>query len=196
VSAAKKRPAKPAKKAPSKQGAAKKPAAKRAPVKAAKRAAKKPAAKRGAPPVVRVSTEGGPFRDASATVLRRRAEKMLGRLALRGAELSVALVDDATIHELNRRWRKKDKPTDVLSFALGEGEDVRPEGGLLGDVILSVETARRQAAERRRPLLDELTMLLAHGILHLVGYDHRTDAEEAEMNARTRELEAAASARG
>jgi probable rRNA maturation factor len=62
-------------------------------------------------------------------------------------------------------------------------------------VILSVPTARRQAARRRKPLLDELTMLLAHGILHLLGHDHRTDAEERRMTAKTRELEAAAARR-
>ena len=145
--------------------------------------------------VVRVSTQGGPFSDASSAVVRRRAEKMLTHLELGGTELSVSLVDDATIHGLNRTWRHKDKPTDVLAFPLGEGEAVRPEGGLLGDVIVSVETARRQAAKRRRPLLDELTMLLAHGLLHLVGYDHQSDAQEEEMTALTRKLEAVASAR-
>lgn len=147
------------------------------------------------PNVVRISTEGGPFRDVSPAVLRRRAEKMLAHLELEGVELSVACVDDATIQELNRTWRRKNKPTDVLSFPLREGEDVRPEGGLLGDVILSIETARRQASKRRRPLLDELTMLLAHGLLHLLGYDHPTDAREKEMTALTRELEAVAAKR-
>lgn len=145
--------------------------------------------------VVRVSTQGGPFSDVSPAVLRRRAEKMLAHLELEGVELSVACVDDATIQELNRTWRRKNKPTDVLSFPLREGEDVRPEGGLLGDVILSIETARRQASKRRRPLLDELTMLLAHGLLHLLGYDHPTDAREKEMTALTRELEAVAAKR-
>lgn len=141
------------------------------------------------PAVVQVTTRGGPFPDVSAAVMRRRAEKMLEHLALRGVELSVALVDDPTIHELNRDYRRKDKPTDVLAFPQS------PESGLLGDVILSIETARRQAKRHRRPLLGELTMLLAHGLLHLLGYDHQTDAEEREMTARTRELEAAAAAR-
>jgi probable rRNA maturation factor len=116
---------------------------------------------------------------------------MLAHLGLGAVELSIALVDDATIRALNRTYRNKDKPTDVLAFPLHEpGQD-----GLLGDVIVSVETARRQAARRRRPLLAELTMLLAHGLLHLVGYDHQTDAQEREMTARTRDLEAAAAAR-
>lgn len=145
-------------------------------------------------PVVHVSTRGGPFTGVSAAVLQRRALKMLGHLGLGAVELSVALVDDATIHELNRTYRHKNKPTDVLAFPLQEPVPERVEG-LLGDVILSIDTARRQAGKHRRPLLAELTMLLAHGLLHLLGYDHQTDAEEREMTARTRELEAAATVR-
>ena len=113
-------------------------------------------------------------------------------LAKRDVELSVALVSDARIHELNRSFRKKNKPTDVLAFAMNEGEGLGEGSGLLGDVIISVDTARRQAKANRRPLLDELTMLLAHGLLHLLGYDHRNDREERVMTAKTRELEAAA----
>jgi probable rRNA maturation factor len=129
-------------------------------------------------------------------VLKRRAVKMLETLEIKGVELSIALVDDATIQELNRDFRKKDKPTDVLSFPLQEMKpratypDVR---GLIGDVIISVPTARKQAGERDRALLAELTMLLAHGVLHLLGWDHRTDREEARMTAATERLEAAAS---
>jgi probable rRNA maturation factor len=67
--------------------------------------------------------------------------------------------------------------------------------GLLGDVIISIETAERQARENDRPLSEELTMLLAHGLLHLLGYDHLTDAEERAMTEATRELEKAAASR-
>lgn len=144
--------------------------------------------------VVHVTTRGGPFEGVSAATIRGRAEKMLRHLDLRAVELSVALVDDATIHELNRDYRKKDKPTDVLAFPLFDPVPERPEG-MLGDVILSIDTARRQAKKHRRSLLEELTMLLAHGLLHLLGYDHQTDAEEREMTARTKDLEAAAAAR-
>jgi probable rRNA maturation factor len=126
--------------------------------------------------------------------MRRRAEKMLRHLGLGAVELSVSLVDDATIQALNRDYRRKDKPTDVLAFPLLDPVPAEPEG-LLGDVILSVETARRQASKHRRTLLDELTMLLAHGLLHLLGHDHATDAEERAMTARTRLLEVAAAAR-
>ena len=144
--------------------------------------------------VVKISTQGGPFAGVSASVIKRRAEKMLRHLGLAEVELSVALVDDATIHELNREYRHKDKPTDVLSFPQHDPvpEDVT---GLLGDVILSIETAEKQAKKHRRSLLAELTMLLAHGILHLLGHDHRDDEEERAMTARTRELEVAAATR-
>jgi probable rRNA maturation factor len=160
---------------------------------------------------ISLTTRGGPFPDVSAATLRRRAGKMLEHLRLSGVEgierververveLSIALVSDAVIRELNRDYRRKDKPTDVLAFPMndppaGGGPLTAPVSGLLGDVILSVETARRQAEANSRPLLAELTMLLAHGLLHLLGYDHQTDAEEREMTALTRELELAADA--
>jgi probable rRNA maturation factor len=165
-------------------------------------AMKKPRAAKVAarpPAIVRVSVQGGPFPDVSRAVIERRAGKMLAALDLRGVELSVALVDDAGIHALNRSYRHKDKPTDVLAFPLQEMAPLHTlreaPVGLLGDVILSIETGRRQAARHRRTLLAELTMLLAHGLLHLLGYDHGTDAEERDMKARTRALEAAAEAR-
>ncbi len=150
------------------------------------------------PALVRVTTQGGPFAGASAATIRRRAGKMLAHLRLRGVELSIALVDDPTIRALNRAYRHKDKPTDVLAFPLDEGKPGAGGGAgpaLLGDVIVSIETARKQARRHRRTLLAEMTMLLAHGLLHLLGHDHRTDAEEREMTGRTRELEAAARAR-
>jgi probable rRNA maturation factor len=125
--------------------------------------------------------------------VRRRADKMLRALALGGVELSVALVDDETMRELNFRYRGKDRPTDVLAFAMREGEG--GGGDVLGDVIIAVEVARRQAAKRRLPVGDEVTMLLAHGLLHLLGFDHATKAEERVMKARTAELVAAARAR-
>lgn len=145
-----------------------------------------------------MSTRGGPFAVDRRTV-RRRALKMLAALELDRVELSVALVDDATMHSLNRDYRDKDRPTDVLAFAMREGEPMaaipEEEPEMLGDVIISVDTANRQATRARRSLLDEVTMLLAHGLLHLLGYDHQTDAEEVEMNARVRDLEAAAVSR-
>jgi probable rRNA maturation factor len=108
------------------------------------------------------------------------------------AELSILLCDDATIHELNRRHRRKNKPTDVLAFAMAEALEGPDQSALLGDVVISLDTARRQAEARQVPLLDEVTLLLAHGLLHLLGYDHQTRAEERRMTARTDLLRAAA----
>jgi len=90
-------------------------------------------------------------------------------------ELSVLVVDDASIRQLNKQWRRKNKPTDVLSFP----QNI--ETGLLGDVIISLDTARRQADEGGRPLSDELARLLAHGVLHLCGHDHEIPAEAEAM---------------
>ena len=114
------------------------------------------------------------------------------------AELSVALVDDAAIHDLNRRFRDVDKSTDVLAFAMREGEEMmasEDELEVLGDVVISVPTATRQAEARSVSVTTELTMLLAHGLLHLIGYDHRNKREERVMLRRTQELENAAVSR-
>ncbi len=111
---------------------------------------------------------------------------MLATLSLPDAELSVLLTDDSEIHRLNREHRQKDKPTDVLAFAMDES--VPDPAGILGDVVISLDTAERQARSRRRPLLEEVRFLLAHGVLHLVGYDHAEPGEKREMVAMTRKL--------
>lgn len=126
----------------------------------------------------------------SAAEVRAAAEAMLRALELPRAELSVLLCDDATIHALNRDYRKRDKPTDVLAFAMREGDDGHLAGDLLGDVIVSLETATRQAKERGITARDEVMMLLAHGLLHLLGWDHQTDADEALMSAETDRMQA------
>lgn len=124
------------------------------------------------------------------------AERMLRHLGREEHELSVLLTDDAFIQTLNETHRGKNRPTDVLAFAQNEGEGTPTplDHGLLGDVVISLDTAERQARGRRHSLMDEVCFLLAHGILHLVGYDHQTDEDEARMNAKTSEL--VASARG
>jgi probable rRNA maturation factor len=112
-------------------------------------------------------------------------------------ELSLRLVDDATIHVLNRTYRKKDRPTDVLAFAQREGPGPAALGTVLGDLVISVETARRQAKRGGATGLHaELRFLAAHGLCHLLGYDHRTDREEREMNARMAQLLGEAARRG
>ena len=120
-----------------------------------------------------------------------RAEAMLESLGLPDAELSILLCDDATIRSLNRRYRKKDRATDVLAFPMQEGPGPEANAGLLGDVVISLPTARRQAAEHDRPIIEEVTFLLAHGLLHLLGYDHANRGQEREMKARTEDLLAA-----
>jgi probable rRNA maturation factor len=130
--------------------------------------------------------------------LRRRLRRMVRAAALaegrRGLEASFRLTEDASIHELNREFRGRDRPTDVLAFAQREGEGAALLPELLGDVVISVETAERQRAGRS--LTGELLFLAAHGLCHLLGYDHRDDAEEAEMNARMKRLLAEARRRG
>ena len=113
---------------------------------------------------------------------------MLRALDVEG-ELSVALVGDGEMHELNSRYRSVDRPTDVLAFALREGTGANLHPGVLGDVIISLDTAARQAAERRVAPSEEVRTLLAHGILHLLGYDHeRSPAEARRMFAKQRWL--------
>jgi probable rRNA maturation factor len=129
--------------------------------------------------------------------LRRELARMVRAAGLsegRALEASFRLTTDAVIHELNRGYRAKDKPTDVLAFAQREGPRGATGDEVLGDVVISVETARRQA-RRRGPLglATEIRFLASHGLCHLLGYDHNNDAEEAEMNARMAALLAEAS---
>jgi probable rRNA maturation factor len=106
------------------------------------------------------------------------------------AELSVIVVDDARIREINRDYLQRDKSTNVISFAQQEGEGGQLCPGLLGDVVISADTAARDAAEAGVPLFHELAFLLLHGILHLVGYDHErgTAEQAAAMEAKEQEL--------
>src|SRR5688572_17899752 len=125
------------------------------------------------PTFVQRRARGAPKLDA--TELRRIADRMLGALRLEHAELSILLVDDGRMQVLNREHRNKDKPTDVLSFPQPKPRRIEPGmPRLLGDVVISLPTALRQARARKRELLPEVRFLLAHGILHLVGHDHAT----------------------
>ena len=119
---------------------------------------------------------------ALARRLARRARRMLAVLGLGSAELSLVLVSDRVMHDLNRGWRGKDRPTDVLAFAQREGGAA--PAGLLGDVVISVDTARRQAAELGHSLAAEGERLLVHGLLHLLGYDHERSTPEARRMQR------------
>jgi probable rRNA maturation factor len=101
-------------------------------------------------------------------------------------EVSVALSDDASVRALNNRHRGKDVPTNVLSFAPAYAPPHGPRP--LGDVILALETVRREAAEQGKSAADHLRHLVVHGVLHLSGYDHETDADAEEMEALEREV--------
>jgi probable rRNA maturation factor len=99
------------------------------------------------------------------------------------SELSVVFSDDAHIRALNAEWRGKDKPTNVLSFPAFSF----PKGGklppMLGDIVLASETVAREAALEDKPLENHITHLVIHGLLHLLGHDHETEAEAEEMEA-------------
>jgi conserved hypothetical protein TIGR00043 len=103
------------------------------------------------------------------------AHRALEVLGLSKVELSIALVSDAQIKRLNKLYRNKDKPTDVLSFPIGEKVE---DWLILGDIVISVDTAKRQAQELGHSLEEELKRLLVHGLVHLLGYDHELGGEE------------------
>ena len=135
-----------------------------------------------------IATQSGAGRKVRPSELRIAAERMLRALGLPRAELSILLCTDPEIHALNRDYRSKDKPTDVLAFALREGEAGHLAGDHLGDVVISVDTAARQAKDRGISLKIEATTLLAHGLLHLLGWDHQTDEEEERKKKETGRL--------
>jgi rRNA maturation RNase YbeY len=103
------------------------------------------------------------------------------------SDLSVELVGDSRMRRLNRDYRKQDRPTDVLAFPMRKALTPHPSPltpEILGDVVISVPTALRQAGEDRRSLDDELATLLVHGVLHLCGYDHERNEKEAALMRR------------
>jgi probable rRNA maturation factor len=117
---------------------------------------------------------------------------LLAALDERESSISVSFVRDPKIRELNRTFRGMDKPTDVLSFPLVEPGDVYPGAErLLGDIVISVDTAKRQAADYDAPVGREVQRLLIHGVLHLLGHDHIEPVERAAMEAEERRLAAA-----
>jgi probable rRNA maturation factor len=115
-----------------------------------------------------------------APLLRRIGSKTLRHRGVRGRTLSVLVTNDEEMRALNHRWRKLDRTTDVLSF---EGDD-----DLLGDVVISLDKAERQAARLGVDREEEIARLLIHGCLHLLGHEHRTTAERRAMNALTEEI--------
>lgn len=123
--------------------------------------------------------------------LKAAARELLAAADEHGSSLSVSLVRDGEISRLNRDHRGKSNATDVLSFPLNPWEHAPAPERLLGDIVISVDTARRQAAEYDAPLQNEIYRLLIHGILHLLGHDHQEPGQRARMESEERRLAAA-----
>ncbi len=116
-------------------------------------------------------------------------ENILQTLRCSDKEVSILLVDDEKMRKLNKQYRGQDRATDVLSFPQYEEEPDPLNPHLLGDIVVSTTTANKQSAEHQLSLEEELVLLLIHGILHLLGYDHeRSDEEAQRMKKKTREL--------
>lgn len=120
------------------------------------------------------------------------AKRVLSAVGESRSELSLELTGDRRMRRLNREYRKKDRPTDVLAFPIREAvmpRGTRPVTKMLGDVVISLPTALRQAKEAGRSINEELATLLVHGVLHLCGYDHELNPREAaRMSRRERAL--------
>ncbi|MBM4776583.1 MAG: rRNA maturation RNase YbeY [Archangiaceae bacterium] len=132
------------------------------------------------------SSRGGRGANAQGDRLVKLASRFFKTLKLTNVELSLSLVSDEEIRELNALWRKKNKPTDVLSFPGGDMPG--PGRRSLGDVVISIDTARRAAKDFESTLDDELDLYLAHGLLHLLGHDHHEKRAARKMEALERKL--------
>ena len=121
--------------------------------------------------------------------VRRATQRILTELGLLDAELSLLLVDDARIQDLNRRYLNRDKPTNVLAFPMREGEFSTLHPHLLGDLVISVETAKRQSNRFGLDEMEMVILLMVHGVLHLIGYEHKGTKKGArEMTLKQKEL--------
>lgn len=117
------------------------------------------------------------------------ARAVLNALDNPDAELSLLLTDDAEIAELNKRYLNRNGPTNVIAFPMTQGDFATITPGLLGDVVISLDTTKREAEAADLSLLERFTQLLVHGILHLLGYDHEQTEEEAvRMEAKSAEV--------
>lgn len=117
----------------------------------------------------------------AARLARETARAVLVDAGVGAAEVSLVLSDDDEVRRLNRRWRGKDAPTNVLSFPTGETR-------MLGDVVLAFETVVREAEEGDRPLVHHFRHLIVHGVLHLLGHDHEADRDAVRMENRERRI--------
>jgi probable rRNA maturation factor len=140
---------------------------------------------------IAVESPGWPDEDRLQALVHRAADAVMGDLALavpEGCELSLLFVEDERIRALNRDWRGKDKPTNVLSFPAFPTTPGKPLPPMLGDIVLARETVEREAEEEGKPLENHLTHLVVHGLLHLLGHDHETDEEAEIMEAAERRI--------
>ena len=127
-------------------------------------------------------------RGGDARALKRAIQACLAFEDAEDREVSLLVTDDREIRALNRQYRGKDRPTDVLAFALDEGGDADAGIGPLGDVVVSAERAAVQARGRKTTLDQELELLVVHGTLHLLGYDHDEPEAARLMRNRTRQI--------
>lgn len=117
------------------------------------------------------------------------ARRVLECECIDDVEVSIVLTDDGFIKELNRRWRGVDSPTDLIAFPFTEKKDKMGDYTCLGEVVISLDAVRCQAKELGHSIEDELKILLIHGILHLLGYDHNDKEDSSKMEEREKELE-------
>jgi len=121
--------------------------------------------------------------------IKRAAKKILSRLGFQDYDLSIVIVDDQEMTQLNRQYFQRNHPTNVISFPMAAGDPANLPSKILGDVVISAETAKRQAEEAGGKGMNEVLFLLIHGILHLAGYDHEGAAEERKkMEDKERKL--------
>jgi len=116
--------------------------------------------------------------------IKKRIGKVLRGLGYPDAELSLVFTDDEGITELNRRYLKRDKPTNVLAFPMAGSEQPNVETSMLGDIVISLDAALRDAQECGESLEETVDSLLVHGLLHLLGYDHEGSRQEARRMAK------------
>jgi len=121
--------------------------------------------------------------------VRKKAKAILSALDCPEGDLSILIVDDPQIEILNRQYLHREGPTNVIAFPMREGEFAHINPQLLGDVVISADTAWREGHESQTSLEDRFTQLLVHGILHLLGYDHENSEEEAQdMEEKSKQL--------
>jgi probable rRNA maturation factor len=140
-----------------------------------------------------INTEAGdwPDEDTLRDIASQAASATMAELGMASdvtTELSLLFTDDAHVQVLNREWRGKDKPTNVLSFPAFDTAPGDPLPPMLGDVALALETVQREATLENKPFPHHLTHLIVHGLLHLLGYDHEVEDEAEEMEALERSI--------